>query len=88
VFAGFFVNAFVAVKAMHNEFVKNSLIYVFVSPQCDQQEISQRLSELPQIASLKFVTNERVFETAISEKPDLKDILDVNQNPFFSYFCY
>ena len=62
------------------------MIYVFVAPQSDQQEISQRLSELPQVASLEFVTNERVFETAISEKPDLKGILDVNQNPFFSYF--
>jgi|GEM_PF-6147101 len=86
VFAGFFVNAFVGVKASHDEFVKNSLIYVFVAPQSNQQEISQRLSEFPQIASLEFITNERVFETAISEKPDLKDILDVGQNPFFSYF--
>jgi len=86
VFAGFFVNAFVGVKASHNEFIKNSLIYVFVAPQSNHQEISQSLSEFPQIASLNFVTNERVFETAISEKPDLKDVLDVSQNPFFSYF--
>jgi len=86
VLAGFFVNAFVGVKAAHNEFVKNSVIYVFVLPQSNQQEISQRLSEFPQISSIEFITNERVFESAINEKPELKNILDGSQNPFFSYF--